>query len=628
MAADPRWLREQSGGELVAELQQRRRAATKKLPEDCPFEPVGVFDGAYFVIDANRQLRELRPRDMSRNGISSLCGDCQAWLLRHYPRERRHGPPDSFRPEAVADDLMAACSLMGVWSPEDKVRGRGWWLALDGDLVVHLGDKLLIRGKLAPCGRRGEHVYDVRDRLPRPATQPQPAGAGGPGYELLDRLQPFHLRRGDLDRRLLLGWVCAAIVAGALSFRPHLFLTGERGTGKSAVLAMLEALLGAMLVTAADTTAAGIYQALKYDVLALLLDELENDPDPQKVQSILRMARIASTGGKLRRGGADHHGQQFVVRSAFLAAAIIMPALRGQDRSRWVQIDVLPHQGVAMVPSTVRLADLGRQLFRRMLDNWERLQREVLPRWRDQLILAGWESRGADLYGTLLACGDVALHDETPADEVQDLIGRLEELRQQHKGDEPPEWRGCSDHLMAQPHDPYRRGERQQIGALMLQGTGYGRGEVAAEGLVDGSRRSVGEATRYAQTDHNAGDALNALALVGIRILPGAFRHLEDRRGVAIANNHPALIEIFKSTHWAGIHGATGPWRQALLRAPDAYETQGTIRFRGKVSRAVVVPLQAMLAGLVGSEEGEVFRDESLRELYRPDDAVDPGDLH
>jgi hypothetical protein len=631
---DPRDLRDTSGGAVVVDFHRRRNAAFKHLPEGRPFEPVGVDGDTYYVIDANCRLRAMKPRDMSRNGISSLCGAQQAWLLQHFPRARLRGkgPPDSFRPEAVADALMAACSEMGVWSPLGRVRGRGWWLDQDGELVVHLGDKLLIRGRLVSCGRQGEYVYDVRPRLPRPAMDRQPGGPGGPGQRFLDLLASFRMRRGDLDRRLLLGMLVCMVMSGALDFCPHLFLTGDRGTGKSTLLTIVRLMLAEMLVQSSDTTAAGLYQQLRHDLLALLLDELENDPDPIKAQKILAIGRTASTGGWLNRGGADHEGMSVYLHSCILAAAIIMPAMRVADHSRWVQVDVMPLQARPGEPPPMvdlsGLPELGRALFRRAIEQWGRFRATVLPRWREALMRAGWDSRGADLYGTLLAAGCVALHDETPADEMADLIAQLEGARLQHKAEETPEWRRCADHSLGVHAEPFRRGERRLIGSMLLEGTGYGRGDVSTAGLVDPSRRSPEEAGRIAGDDHNALDALNGLAAIGIRVMHGAFPQLRDTRGVAFANNHPGLFEVFKGTHWGSVPGVSGPWRHALLRAPEAYESKRPVRFKGRTSRAVVLPLECVLAGLVGSdEEGAVFRDHQ-QAIYRPEIDIDPGELH
>lgn len=628
---DPAALRE-FGDSNVVSLEERKARAGDCLPPDPPFECVGYSDGVCWVICHSQELRGFTDKGLGRNGISMICGDRQDWLLQHYPRPKKPTKanpsprPDGFRPEAVADAIIAACHRMGVWSPQHKVRGRGAWLGDDGELIVHLGDCLMINGRTAPCGRRGSCVYTVRDRLPRPARAAQPAGPGGPGHELVRHLESWNFRRGRLDRLLMLGAHAQSWLGGAFEFRSHVVVTGDRGTGKTTCLQAMHHMHGPSLVLVSDASPAGLWQTLGNDALPCALDEFENEPGSDRAQAQLRLMRQASSGAVVLRGGADHRSAEFVVRSPFVFASVTMPPLLPQDRSRLVQVDFQPLTRVAY--SALGLPELGRRLFRRMIDRWPDLQGRALPLWRAALMRAGWDGRGADLYGTLLAGADVALHDATPADFLADLVAELEETRLAHLADEVPEWRRLLDHLAATVVDPYRRGERQPLGALMLSSAGYGWGAVAREdGIQDPADRSEGQA-EAAAGEHDAVTAANALASLGVRI---DYREFDDepyeRRWLLIANCHPALSEVFKGTRWQSPPGVTGAWKQTLLRCPGARQLPHVTRFRGVASRAVALPLSAALAGLVGPEPSEGVVDRQ-RQRFRPDEPTEPGSLH
>lgn len=59
---------------------------------------------------------------------------------------------------------------------------------------------------------------------------------------------------------------------------------------------------------------------------------------------------------------------------------------------------------------------------------------------------------------------------------------------------------------------------------------------------------------------------------------------------------HAGLAALFNRTHWSARSGASGVWRQAFLRVPGAQPSPAPIRFRGVQTRAVLVPLAAVLA--------------------------------
>jgi hypothetical protein len=70
---------------------------------------------------------------------------------------------------------------------------------------------------------------------------------------------------------------------------------------------------------------------------------------------------------------------------------------------------------------------------------------------------------------------------------------------------------------------------------------------------------------------------------------------------VAIANQSPALQELFKNTHWAGVYGGSSGWRQPLARAPGAMTNPNGVHFRDGRQRAILVPLKLFL----GLDDGE-----------------------
>src|SRR5215467_4125210 len=208
----------------------RAEKATMLLGPECPYVPLGRDETHYYVIDRNQMVRAMAPRDLSRNMMVSICGE--PWLEERYPRSRKGGQVYGIAAEKAAAELMNACSVMGHWNPDDHMRGLGAWIGADGDLVLHRGDHLFVRGQVQPLGRRGDYVYVPRRALPALPDPDKPRSlVNGAAATLAARLDTFRWARGTYDADLALGWACCAMLSAALKFQPHNWIVGEFGSG-------------------------------------------------------------------------------------------------------------------------------------------------------------------------------------------------------------------------------------------------------------------------------------------------------------------------------------------------------------------------------------------------------------
>lgn len=568
------------------------------LPEDCPVTPLGAENDGCWYLDALGQLRFLKARDHSRNNLVHLFSPLTAYIEAHDPwcRFDKDGNKKGIRPEAVADNLMKACASAGVWSPYAKVRGRGAWKGTDGDLVLHLGRRLWINGRMERCGMRGAFVYPVSAERPGPHPDAQRGGEDGPAAMLLARLRSWCWERPGLDDVLLLGWICAAMLGGALHWRPAVWITGDRGTGKSTLQELVKQLLvdGEGGYFGSDVSEAGIRQRVGYDSLPVCFDELEAEEDNQRVNKLIGLARQAASGGTILRGGSDHQGQDFIARFSVLYSSILVPPLRSQDLSRIAMLNLQPLRGGK--PPLLRpdeLAMLGQRLLRRMCDTWADWPAR-LDTWREALVAVGYDARGADQYGTLLAAADLALHDAAPdSDSIAELVGQLQHAARIERAEEMPDWARCLQHITSSRADHWRNGEKLTFGTLVAIASN--RAVMRPSGVEAG-----GDPMRPDQSDRTL--AQDVLASYGLRVevdtFPGGMPRVNDAGEwdgwLAVANAHAQLNGLFNGTHWAARSGASGVWRQTLARAPDS--TAGKpMWFRGVKQRAVMVPLRHVL---------------------------------
>lgn len=590
----------------ISEIRSALRGADERgggqkgeLPPDCPVRALGVDGETCWYLDALGQLRPLAPRDHSRNGFARLFTPRNAYLQKTWPRMDKDGNITGYRPEAVTDALMEACGVRGVWSPYAKVRGRGAWRTEDGGLVLHLGEQLWQNGALLRPGEREGHVYPVLPRRPRPHEDAQPGGAAGPAGELLALLRTWRWERPEIDPLLMLGWLCAAQLGGALHWRPAAWLTGDRGTGKSTLqeLVKLSLVDGEGIVCTSDATAASIRQHLQHDSLPVALDEAEAEEDNRRMEAMLALSRQASSGGTVLRGGQDHSGHSFLARFPILYSSILIPPLRPADLSRIAVLNLQPlaktgAKPPALRPDACRL--LGRRLLRRMADAWPGWD-DRLDAWRQALLARGYDSRGADEYGTMLAAADIALHDHAPdADSLAEICDELASSSSHERAEELPDWAHCLRHLATStpPSGMVKGGKVAPLATWLA---------IAANREVLRQEDQPGEMRRPNAGER--GEAQDVLAACGLRFMPalGADgKAVLDKAGewegaLAVAHSHAQLQAIFQGTHWAGRSGAAGVWRQSLGRVPGAMKG-APCNFRGLKQRTTLVPVATALA--------------------------------
>lgn len=583
-----------------------------EMPDDVPVIAVGKRDNFYFVIDSSGQLRIIKDNEFGRSKILSLFDRC-TWALRKYwPRLKTVSDGQGgttvkvvgVRFEDIQELLVSLCAdekRCGIWDPIKYLRGPGAWRGDDGALILHCG-MIVWRGgnagqetngdiearpeSIGRPGRIDRHVYPAAPAILRPAKDAQPSGdRGGPAREVLDTLGTWNWKRGETDAHLLLGWICAALVAGAIDWRPMCWVTGERNTGKSTVHKVITAIFDDSVIAVTNTSAAGLWQKIGHSSLPVMVDEMEADADNRRAQGVIELARHAASGGVTLRGGADHQATEFKSQNCFLFSSILVPPLRSQDLSRQaiLRLGALDLKSVAPVTDKAHWRRIGRGLLRRMCDGWHRWDATVAA-YRQALLQSGHDGRGADQWGSLLAAADLALYDHAPdpdtlgiwAERVAPSVDNDAGERDQDDHDH------CLDFLMSSTAETWRAGLKRPIGSYVAEAAGMDMEEI----------------------EHpDPRQARAVLATVGLKVF------LQDeRKFLAVAKNHQALQAIFRATYWAGSAGASGVWGQALERAPGAQRSRANLSFSGVRSRAVLVPLELA----IGDE-------------YRPAGAVPEG---
>ncbi|HGJ5880896.1 MAG TPA: hypothetical protein ACHBZ9_18110, partial [Arsenophonus nasoniae] len=147
--------------------------------------------------------------------------------------------------------------------------------------------------------------------------------------------------KDEAHSQLFLGWLVLALFCGLLDWRPHIWVTGEHGAGKSdTVLEAVRIALGAKNYISAkgSTTEAGLRQRLKHNAIPAVVDESEPNTtkDRLRLDSLLTLARNASSDDEATaiKGTVSGEAHSYRIRCMFCFASINPYIKELADQSR------------------------------------------------------------------------------------------------------------------------------------------------------------------------------------------------------------------------------------------------------------------------------------------------------
>lgn len=302
----------------------------------------------------------------------------------------------------AADEMMQLCRVRGVFMEEDRIRGCGAWID-DGRVVLHTGDALYVDGhKMHFREIRSEFTYTASSRLMRPSDNP------------LNNYEARRLRticeavqwENPLSGSLLAGWLVIAPICAALTYRPHIYITGQAESGKSTVMnRIIKAVLGKMSLNVdGRTTEPSIRQRMGYDARPLVFDEAEIS---QSLDAVIDLARMASTGGIISKFG------QPVFNSRFCGcfSGINPPINKTSDESRFTFMVLKKNTKASamlefddllrLIEETIT-EDYAQRMIARTLDNIQVLISNIRVFQRAARKTIGG-ARASEQIGTMLA---------------------------------------------------------------------------------------------------------------------------------------------------------------------------------------------------------------------------------
>lgn len=313
------------------------------------------YDGPtyYLFQHEKRQVMDITKSDLTDNGMIELAP--LQWWEEHFPGEK------GVNKKQAANWLFRHANSRGIYDPS-RIRGRGAWKDKDR-YVFHHGDRLTVDGTQMDITRiKSAYVYPMAKSMPEPSDKMLTAEEG---RHLLEVAKLVRWSK-PASAALLVGWTMLAPICGALRWRPHIWVNGGAGSGKTTVQRDFVAHLTSCVNVYAqgNSTEAGIRQELKADALPVLIDEAESNDEKERsrIEAILAMVRQSSSESQARtlKGTISGQSLRFAVRSMFCLASVNTNIDKKADIDRLTKLTIRPPVSVG-----------GGE------DNWNKLREEL-----------------------------------------------------------------------------------------------------------------------------------------------------------------------------------------------------------------------------------------------------------
>lgn len=527
---------------------------------DSYFRCLGYDHDIFYILQfEKRQICEMKKGDFTESGLISLAP--RDWWEAHFPSKT------GINKTVAMDWIFRKCYKAGVFRP-DSVRGRGAWLDA-GRSVYHFGSHLMVDNELLDTKDiDSEYIYEVSKKINIDTSNVLTAEDG---RMILNTAKMFRFTR-PASAPLLSGWLMLSRICGALSWRPHIWVTGESGSGKSTIVdKFIHTLtLNSSVFAQGNSTEAGIRQHLKSDALPVLFDESEqnNEREQNRVQNILSLIRQSSSqsGAQTLKGTTTGSSIQYNIRSMFMLSSIQVNMLMQADRERITVLALQPKrqnnaadQWKILERNLVEIGldkTIGDRLFMRGLKMLPQILKNIEV-FRVAASRFFGTVREGDQYGTMLA-GCWSLCEDRLATE-KDATEMIQKL----------DW---SDYTADQDDTE----SKKTLASILECKIRSKLGELTLYEVINTAKNGI-DSIEGLELSKQEADAL--INRYGIRL---------DDDGILISNNSNAITDLLRGSQYQA------DWRGQILRIDGVTKYKKVVRINGTASRCLHISYEVL----------------------------------
>jgi len=495
--------------------------------------------------------------------LAAICG--RGWLEQKFTKFTKNGA--EIDTKAASMDIGDACGNKGVFQGEGRLFGTGVWSPDEGKTVIVNTHNAVYLGNGETIERFDEsrkEIYLGSGLMTPPAFREVSDEDYRRVCLKIDAdLDTWTWDNPSIGSMLVMGWMVMSVFLGMVDRRPHTWIVGPRGSGKSRLLSYIQSVLAGYVKhtdMGASVTEAGIRQALQDSCFPFILDELEreNTENGHKLSSaidqLLSLMRSAySATSEVFKGTADQQGKQFRIRTSVMAASIAEPVLNPQDRTRVVMVKLKPRQGAGGKPPKNLNREEAATFFWGTIQRWGQFQRiysVVMDNWdalAGPLISGSGDGREAETFGTILAASMLLIRGIQTDEHILKILNKM------------------LTHIKAQLED-VREGTAEHdliLGTILTQNVTVEYHEVDDEGRerINRETRSVGQLVHNLMNGGLSSDEVRALAQIGLRVMSK-----DGQQYLAVAVRHSGLAALLRGTRY----NKDGAWAGGLKDVPGA----------------------------------------------------------
>lgn len=549
------------GGSNESSPYQPPVASPEKGDLGLNFKVLGYNEGTFYYFPSGE--KQIVSLTASAHTMPSLLR-----LDNLYNWRKRFGLDDKTPEKQIVlyamNSMFELARKRGVFEIKDQVRASGAFVD-EGRKILNCGDALYVDGELKEFDDIKSHfTYIASSRVTKPSNDPLTNAEAHALRQICEAVT----WENKLSGSLLAGFLVIAPICGALSFRPHVWITGEAESGKSTVMdKIIKPAIGNISVNLdGRSTEPKIRELIGYGARPVIFDEAEKSPN---IEAVIELAR-ASTDGK----HVGKFGQKvFKALSCFCFSAINPPVNKVSDESRIVFMTIKKNTRptadeeygclLEMIDETIT-SDYAARMLARTLNNMDTLF-ENIKTFEKAARRVVKSARAAQMIGSML--GGLYLLSKTDLISLEDAQAWITKY----------DWTNHT--IVSEDTDPVRL--LQYLSSSLLSYEGIG---------ISSRKMTIGDLILMAsETDTNAD-----------RVLRNNGIAVKDNRVYIAARSHN-LARILRETDWSN------KWTAMLSNLPGAEKLKSFYFGVGNVTSCVSIPLPIFTSREPKEEKAEEF---------------------
>ncbi len=512
----------------------------------------------FFFNKRTKEIHEIDPSSITMGKL--ICLAPLKYWDSTFPTEYKNGGKGICDLRQASDFLVSKSFEVGKYV-KNKVRGVGVWKE-ENSIVVNSLNKIWKDGKETNYGQIGKRIYISEDTPFLNWTRPADKQEILKLYDLISRLS----WKNTVSADFLFSWLALSPMAGLLEWRPHIWVCGGRGSGKSEVKREIILPMLNIELDGGDnlgSTEAGVRQSRQVSAAPLIYDEAEVTDERTKylLDSLIRTISLASdsSNSKIRKGSSGGKSSSFNVNfSACLFSVGVNSLEHPQYRSRFSILELVEtkdngYTGVGGTQEQLRELikdDFCHRFFSSSLQRLPIFHKNFEVFYK--ILKRRVSARFAQQVGTLLA-GSYTMQFLPDSDEkeIEKFIS--------------------SKDLIEENLDNSVKNEQDCLSYLF------------SKKIVDGhSSYTIGELIENVQDDFIETPVRENKEKI---LMQHGIKFIKKDDVLAISNTNAELKNIFRGTPWQ-----TG-WSRVLGRLPFVFEKSHQVRMNGQNQRCTCIDL-------------------------------------